>query len=77
MLQVICSICRRPMPGVQLSVGFHACERCQPFAEEFAVEVTRLTGEAATALERQIERYRAEFVRTKIGKQKPIAAVPA
>lgn len=72
MFKVCCDICRADLPAGDPTRPKHYCDRCEPFAKEFEIEVARLVSEGIEATSKSVNRYRSIFLQTKITQLKAV-----
>lgn len=67
MIKSVCDICHREVkqPATNL---VHFCERCQPVAEKYISERTKVWEEANQELQRRLESFRNRFMRENVVK---------
>jgi uncharacterized coiled-coil protein SlyX len=56
----VCDICYR---DTKSSTSIVFCERCQPFAEQYVGELSKVIVEARKTMERTVESFRNKFMR--------------
>jgi len=75
MLITVCDICKIQLGNVA-PTQLQLCDRCLPYAKEYYEKQAQVATEAAERMKHSLEKFRNEFLRTRVLENNKLKVVP-